>query len=373
MTNPDDPSEPSGTSDPTAEEGGSSPQRVSVTAKILVTVAVLLAIVGIAGAYIKLPYVIQSPGDATPVDDYLRIHGVKRYHHDGALLLLTVRVSNGRPNVWRFVEANLDDDSRIIGEKDYFGTAPRRKVERQSVQMMAESQLAAKQAALTRLGYDVTVTGSGARIEQVVPHSPAAKAGLRAGDVITAIDGEPVTVRDQVGQIVQAAPVGTTFSVTVRREHDDHTFDVTSGTAPSGDIKGKPYFGIAASTADLKFDFPVDISIDAGDISGPSGGLAFALTIIDDLTPGNLTGGAAVAVTGEIDGAGNVGEVGGVSQKAVAAREAGATLMIVPRAEVKDARTTAGDMSVVGVRTLADALKVLRRHGGAPLPAVPAA
>ncbi len=47
--------------------------------------------------------------------------------------------------------------------------------------------------------------------------------------------------------------------------------------------------------------------------------------------------------------------------------------MIVPRAEVKDARTTAGGMPVVGVRTLADALRVLRRHGGAPLPAVPAA
>ena len=191
--------------------------------------------------------------------------------------------------------------------------------------------------------------------------------------MITAIDGTSVTVRDQVGQIVQAAPVGTTFSVTVRRKHDDHTFDVTSGTAPAGDIKGKPYFGIAASTADLKFDFPVDISIDAGDISGPSGGLAFALTIIDDLTPGDLTGGAKVAVTGEIDGAGNVGEVGGVPQKAVAAREAGATLMIVPQAEVKGARSTAGDMKVVGVRILDDALKVLRRHGGAPLPAVPAA
>ncbi len=147
MTNPADPSEPSGTSDPTTG-GAANPRRVSAAGKVLVTVAVVLAVVGVAGAYIKLPYVIESPGDATPVDGYLRIHGVKQYRHDGALLLLTVRVSNGRPNVWRFVDASLDDDSRVIGEKDYFGTAPRQKVERQSVQMMAESQLAAKQAAL---------------------------------------------------------------------------------------------------------------------------------------------------------------------------------------------------------------------------------
>ena len=92
------------------------------------------------------------------------------------------------------------------------------------------------------------------------------------------------------------------------------------------------------------------IKIATGDVSGPSGGLAFALTIIDDLTPGNLTGGKTVAVTGTIDGDGTVGEVGGVPQKAVAGtRRAGARVMIVPRAEVHDARTKAGDMKVIGV------------------------
>ena len=373
MSNPAAPTEPPGTTVPVTTGDPPGPARSSRASKVLVTLAAVLVIVGIAGAYVKLPYVIESPGDATPVDTYLRIRGVKRYQHDGALLLLTVRVSSGRPNVWRFLQANLDDDSRVIGEKDYFGTTPRRKVQRQSVQMMTESQLAAKQAALTRLGYDVTVTGTGAQVEQVVAGSPAAKGGLQAGDVITAIDGTPVTVRDQVGQIVQAAPIGTTFAVTLQRHDITRTVDVTSGTAPSGDIKGKPYFGIAATTADLKFDFPVDVSIDAGDISGPSGGLAFTLTIIDDLTPGNLTGGAKVAVTGTIDGDGNVGEVGGVAQKAVAARAAGAKLMIVPRSEVKEARSTADGMKLVGVRNLTGALKVLREHGGARLPAVPAA
>ena len=61
-----------------------------------------------------------------------------------------------------------------------------------------------------------------------------------------------------------------------------------------------------------------------------------------------------------------------MAQKAVAAREEGATLMIVPAAEVRDARSKSGNMKVVGVRTLDDALRALRRSGGAALPPSPA-
>jgi hypothetical protein len=176
-------------------------------------------------------------------------------------------------------------------------------VERQSVEAMTDSQTAAKQAALTRLGYDVTVTGDGARILEVVRDSPADEAGLRPGDVITEIDGEPIMVRDQVGEIVQSQPVGTTFAVAIWRPNaDDRVVEVTSGTAESGAIEGRPYFGIGAATAGLAVELPVEVDIDAGEVSGPSGGLSFALTIIDELSPGDLTGGADVAVTGEIDG-----------------------------------------------------------------------
>jgi len=364
-----EPEPPGAAGAPGADTDGSADRpRASRFGRILLVVAIVIALVGVIGTRITLKYVIFSPGDATPIDDYLHIKGARTYGHDGSLLLLTVRVSNGRPNLWRFIQASLDDDDKVIGEEQYFGTSSRKQANHADAQMMQESQVAARQAALTRLGYDVKVSGSGALVAQVLADSPASRAGLKTGDVITAIDGTPITVRDQVGEIVQAQPAGTTFTLTVRRGDEDRTAQITTGTAPDGAIKGKPYFGIGTSTADLKVSFPIDVSIDAGDVSGPSGGLAFALTIIDDLTPGNLTGGAKVAVTGEIDGDGNVGEVGGVPQKAVAAREAGAKLMIVPKGEVRAARTKSGSVPVVGVRTLDDALKVLRAHGGAAIP-----
>lgn len=351
-------------SDPDAPEPEHRPGR----GRWLFLLAVVIAIVGIVGARITVPYVIFSPGDATPIDDYLRISGARTYEHAGGFLLLTVRVSNGRPNVWRFVQASLDDDSKVIGEDQYLGRTPRKRVDARDVQQMEDSQHAAAIAALTRLGYTIKETGRGSLVADVLDGSPADAAGLRPGDVITAIDGTPITLADQLGPIVQGSPIGTTFQLTVRRGDDDRTVSITSGSAPSGPIKGKPFFGVSSLTDHRKVEYPVDVKIDAGDVSGPSGGLAFALSIIDDLTPGNLSGGKQVAVTGEIHDDGTVSEVGGVPQKAVAAREAGARLMIVPKSEVADARAKAGSMPVVGVKSLDDALRVLRAHGGAAIP-----
>ena len=110
-------------------------------------------------------------------------------------------------------------------------------------------------------------------------------------------------------------------------DRDDHD----RGRRRAGPLKGKPHIGIAPVTKDLKLDFPVDITIDPGPVSGPSAGLAFTLTIIDEMTPGSLTGGKKVAVTGTMDLDGNVGEVGGVPQKTAAALDAGAKLFLVPR------------------------------------------
>ena len=118
----------------------------------------------------------------------------------------------------------------------------------------------------------------------------------------------------------------------------------------------------------MTYQFPIDVNINTQLVGGPSAGLAFTLAIIDDLTPGSLTGGKRVAVTGTIQPDGTVGEVGGVEQKAITARTKGVQLMIVPKAEVKDARNGAGDVRVVGVENIEQALDALREAGGAEVP-----
>jgi PDZ domain-containing protein len=129
-----------------------------------------------------------------------------------------------------------------------------------------------------------------------------------------------------------------------------------------------------------QYRFPINVNIDTSDIGGPSAGLAMTLALIDELTPGNLTGGKRVAVTGTISEDGTVGEIGGLSQKAVAAKAAHAQLFIVPKcvlpngqpdtaceAELKVAQKRAGNIPLVPVGSLDDALRVLRNAGGDPV------
>jgi PDZ domain-containing protein len=335
---------------------------------IVVTIgAITVFVILVLGTVIRLPYVIFSPGSATPVDGVVRISGARTYPHRGKVLFLTVSVSRDQPNIWRWLVAKADDDSEIVDEDDYLQGASRTRVQKENLVAMDDSQLAAKKVALEQLGYTVTATGSGARVEAVLKDSPGA-GHFRAGDVITAIDGERVELRDQVGTIVRAKPPGTTFVFTVVNKGKNRTETITSAEAPSGELRGKPYIGISASTENLKMEFPVDVTIDPGAVSGPSAGLAFTLTIIDKLSPGNLTGGKNVAVTGTIELDGTIGDVGGVPQKTAAAIDAGAKLFLVPSAEVKQASERAGSsMKVVGVDTIDQALRALRRNGGDPV------
>jgi PDZ domain-containing protein len=121
---------------------------------------------------------------------------------------------------------------------------------------------------------------------------------------------------------------GDVVSVTVRRGSDFVTVD-----APLTSDSGRVILGIIPDPdppVTTKFELPLDVSIDSGEVGGPSAGLAFTLALLDELTPGDLTGGAKVAATGTISLDGRVGAIGGLPQKAVAVRNAGAKVFMVP-------------------------------------------
>ncbi|MDO9175309.1 MAG: S16 family serine protease, partial [Actinomycetota bacterium] len=119
----------------------------------------------------------------------------------------------------------------------------------------------------------------------------------------------------------------------------------------------------------------LDVNIDTERIGGPSAGLAFTLTLIDELTEGDLMGGQRVAVTGTIDVEGNVGAIGGLNSKASAVQQVGVKYFLVPLNQGEDgvdgierARQVVGDdVEIIPVATLEEALAALERIGGDPV------
>jgi PDZ domain-containing protein len=345
----------------------------------LSAVAVFVLVVIIVGSSIRLPYYTISPGSAVnllgDVDGdtpRITVEGAKTYPPDGEIMLLFVRES-ARVNVWEWLRASVDPDIDLFKEAEFTGGLDPEEVRVESDADMARSQLAAKRLALEAAGYDVP-TGDGVVVLAVAPSRPADDV-LKARDVILEVDGTTLERPDQLSEIVKTFQPGDTIPMRIERDGTAQTVEVP---VARGD-DGAPIIGVYVSG---RYDFPIDVNVDTSSIGGPSAGLAMSLSILDTLTPGDLTGGKSVAVTGTISEDGSVGEIGGISQKASSAKASGAEVFIVPACtredikqacerELEKAKSRAGDLRVIPVATFDEALQALEDIGGAPTGVAP--
>jgi serine protease Do len=72
----------------------------------------------------------------------------------------------------------------------------------------------------------------GARITRVVPESPAAEAGLEKGDIVIALDGEPIRGPQRLGKRVAEHEPGDRIRLDVLRDGGDLSLDVELGDHP---------------------------------------------------------------------------------------------------------------------------------------------
>jgi Lon-like protease len=325
------------------------------------SLTLLIASVGVAVAIavsvlIPVPYVILGPGPTLNTlgkdssgQPLITISGHPTYPTAGHLNMVTVSYQGGpgdNLNIFTALTAWLNPHEAVVPESELFPPGQtQQQSQQQDTQEMTDSQQTATAAALTELHipYQTQVV-----VVQAEPGYPAYGV-LRAGDVITAVDGKPVTSQSSLTSLIYAHPAGSTLTVTIER--GGRTQTVRVGTKQSG---GHPVMGVEI-TEQYKFPFTVKISV--GDIGGPSAGMMFALGIIDKLTPMNLTGGKFIAGTGEITAAGQVLAIGGIQQKMVAARDAGATVFLAPSSNCADTKgAVPAGLRVVKVSTLNQAV-----------------
>lgn len=231
---------------------------------------------------------------------------------------------------------------------------------RVNLQMLNESELAAKVVALRAAGFDVPLQGEGVEVAAVAPDSAAA-GQLQKDDIITAIDGRKVeTIAELVPQIRGSAP-GTTLALTVVRQGEPEPRTITVTTKPAADAPGESRIGIAALTYNLRFDLPFPVEFNVSNLGGGSAGLMFALTIYDEITPGDLNHGIKVAGTGTISPEGEVGPIGGVRGKVLSAESVGARYFLAPLEDAEEAKAVAKKLTVIPVGTFEEARAALEK------------
>jgi Lon-like protease len=338
------------------------------------SLTLLIATVGVIAALavavlIPVPYVILGPGPTLNTlgkdssgQPLITISGHPTYPTTGHLNLVTVGYQGGpgvHINIFSALAAWLNPHEAVVPESELFAPGQtQQQSQQQDTQEMTGSQQDATAAALTELHIPYQT-----QVVVVQPEAGFPAAGvLKAGDVITAVDGKAVTGESSLTSLIGAHPAGSTLTLTILRNGQSQTVQV--GTKESG---GRPVMGVQVTE---QYQFPFTVKFSVGDIGGPSAGTMFALGIIDKLTPLNLTGGKFIAGTGEITPSGQVQAIGGIQQKMVGARDAGATIFLAPASNCSDVKgAIPAGLRVVKVGTLNQAVTYLEDiKAGQPVP-----
>ncbi|MFO7951249.1 MAG: S16 family serine protease [Bacillota bacterium] len=221
---------------------------------------------------------------------------------------------------------------------------------------MEESKHIAQVVALRQAGYEVEIESEGVEVVEFVEEAPA-EDYLEKGDTINRVDGKEVYLASEVPVIVQDREIGEKVPMVITRE--EQSIEVSIPTVPHPEDKNLPSIGVYIQTLTWEPVLPVEITMDTGNIAGPSAGLMFTLEILNQLIPEDITAGKNIAGTGKIDLDEKVGTIGGVKQKVIAAEEAGIEYFFIPEGNYDEARKAANEVAVIPVKELDDALEFL--------------
>lgn len=369
--------------------------RVSRRILTLTALFVPLVVLVIVGFTVHVPFVAMGPGptfntlgDASiELDDgevvtkpVVAVSAPDADETSGHLNMTTVAV---RDHLTLFDALGLwaDGDNGVVPREEVYPPGKSQtQIQHKNEAEFRGSERSAQAAALNYLGL------SQVTVKQVTDDSKA-RGILEEGDVIVALNGDEVTSSSQLADSISEMTPGEDVEVSFRPGGGGNgvdttaTITLTEAAQSSGQSSGRSGGGSDSSAGSgsgdsaspggsgggalgiVVADDPpddVDIEFNLSDVGGPSAGLMFSLSVIDQLSPGELSGGRFVAGTGTIAPSGHVGPIGGIPYKMRAARDAGASVFLVPDGNCAQAKRHAPDgLTLVRVDDLGDAVSGL--------------
>jgi PDZ domain-containing protein len=315
------------------------------------------------------------PANAEPVQPRLKITGLPTPGGTGQVLFVTIRQPELNLLDWLAVRQN--PAAGLYSHEDLFGSETPTQQRDRSFRSMRTAKDVAEFVAMTYAGYKPQVIEGDVLVSQVAcvkvegdtcaTFAPADQL-LDPGDKIVEANGVPIKVLDDLRGALQGVQPGAKVAIKLERDGKPISGEITTATAP--DDPTRAIIGFApVDTSTIKPPEGVSVDISTPDIGGPSAGLAFTLTLIDQLTEGNLLGGKTVAVTGTMGIDGKVGAIGGLSSKASAVSQNGADYFLVPtaqgEADIARAQRAAGSgVQIIPVDSIDEAVAALVKLGG---------
>jgi PDZ domain-containing protein len=298
---------------------------------------------------------VLLPDEAHPVAPLVTVESPKR--GGGKDGIYFVDLLQRRATLLESMFPSIRDGATLVPEDRVNPHGIAESVRRQAdLGQMARSQEIAAAVALDELGYDVEVRENGAFVASVYSDLPAL-GKVVPGEVIVAVGDQPVRSTLDLQRLIGARPPGTTLTLTLRNSEGRRRVRLTTVANPA-DEKRSVIGVLVEPAADIRL--PLDVSIDAGNIGGPSAGLAFALDVMEKLGR-DVDRGLKVAATGELSLDGSVHRIGGIKQKTLGARAADVDVFLVPVENAAEAKAHADGLRIVPVRSVEQAVQALAK------------
>lgn len=338
------------------------------TAAALVCVVVLVAAIAVANL-VDVAKVIYRPGPvydtlgARDGQEVVSIDGLTTYPTSGTLDFTTITLHGDpeRPiSAWEWLLAELDPAADVVDRSQvYPEEVTTKQVQEQNAALMKDSQEGAAVVALRAQGVEVP---EHIKVAQILVDAPASGV-LEVNDEILTVGGEKPKTPDDIRDRLQDYEAGDTVEFTVLREGEEIELSVPTGEdtvpLPEGGSELRTVIGVYLAS---DFELPYEVTIDAGNVGGPSAGLMFSLAVYDKISPGELTGGTEFAGTGTINSAGEVGPIGGIKQKMIGAQRSGADYFLAPAPNCEEVVGNVPDgLTVAKVSTFEGALSVVEQ------------
>jgi Lon-like protease len=323
--------------------------------------------------FMKTPYYVYMPGTVEDIGSMVKL-GDETGEREGAFYLTTVLMANA--NWFSVMAAPFDKNKELRPKQTVLQGRTVKEYEQRQDYVMLHSQSDSIQAAYKEADIPYKIQPQGIMVLSTLEGYDASKV-LQPGDRLVSVEGMPVSsVAELQGRMIGLKPEDELEVVYERKGRSVQTRLILGASRKDEAV---PQLGISAADllAVVADDPNRQVTIQAGNIGGPSAGFMFAMEIYDRLQSEDWTKGYRIAGTGSIKPDGAICSIGGIRQKITAAEKAGVDIFFTPTdkqppecnlaapaanaSEAADqAKKIKANIRIVPVNTLHEAIDYLR-------------
>lgn len=308
---------------------------------------------------------ISRPGGAYELSPLVEVEGGDE-DDEGTVSLMTITMMNATPSLYVF--SLFQEGYKVLQPNQV--RSPHESEEEYNVRqlkLMSDSQVNAKKIAFEKAGMPYELENNGVFVLNVL-EGGAADNILQPGDRVLSVDQQEFSTMEEFIDYLGAKEAGEQVDVTFEREDRQITESVELAPLPTEPERA----GLGISfVEDKSITTDPEVAINSDEIGGPSAGLMFTLEILNQLLEEDITKGYNIAGTGTMESNGEVGRIGGIDQKVIAADKGEVEIFFAPEdvtagavesnyeTAVETAEKIGTDMEIVPVKTVDDALTYL--------------